>query len=416
MPLDFAIILISLCAVLGAYINVSLHERSFVNAFTPALAFLVPADYLLELYHLWLFGPSASHFAYVMIYACYAGTFCAFTMAYTTVKVPAFRLPFSTPSGTGSRYSAYVMLACALALYAPILIQFKGHLTDPRRIYELTRIGTGTYFFLSATLCYLALVILLFKRRLRAAETAAFSIICMLFLWLHGSKNQMLLVIFILVTYWVYVRGWRVSFPRFLVFGSLLAALGICLFLITNPMLLLGQEGLRGIASYSDYTRNGMLVIDSRLGPTYGTLTLQNELYSFIPRPLFPEKPRDFGSLYLAEFFYPYQFERAQGAPAFSYGTELADFGPLALPIMVFFNILAGVALRLFMNSLRRYRDPGSFTMVLFAMGLSIIPISANFLLPESVLLGIIVNAMHSFRLPVRISPGESTGVHVPAE
>ncbi|MGA8940215.1 MAG: hypothetical protein WB439_13720 [Acidobacteriaceae bacterium] len=414
--MDFAFILISLCLVLAAYVNVSLHERSFVNAFTPALTFLLPADYLLELYHLWLFGPSASHFAYALIYACYAGTFCAFTLAYTTVDLPSFRLPFSAPSGTGSRYSSYVMLACALALYAPILIQFKGHLTDPRRIYELTRIGTGTYFFLSATLCYLALVIFLFKRRLSTAETTAFSIICMLFLWLHGSKNQMLLVVFILTTYWVYVRGWRVSFPKFLAFGSLLGGLGIGLFLITSPMLILGQEGLRGIASYSDYTRNGMLLIDSGLGPTYGTLTLQNELYSFIPRPLFPEKPRDFGSLYLAEYFYPYQFERAQGAPAFSYGTELADFGPLALPLLVLLNILAGVALRLFMNSLRRYKDPGSFTMVLFAMGLSIIPISANFLLPESMLLGIIVNAMHSFRLPARPSTDESADIHAPAE
>lgn len=405
MPLDCAFILISLCVVLAAYVNVSLHERSFVNAFTPTLAFLVPADYLLELYHLWLFGPSGSHFAYALIYACYAATFCAFTLAYSTVAMPAFRLPFNTPSGAGNRFSAYLMLACALALYAPILIQFKGHLTDPRRIYELTRIGTGTYFFLSATLCYLALVILLFKRRLRATEATVFGIVCVLFLWLHGSKNQMLLVLFIVATYWVYVRDYRISFQKFLAFGILLGGLGIGLFLITSPGVILGQQGFQGLASYSDYTRNGMLVIDSRLGPTYGALTMQNELYSFIPRPLFPEKPRDFGSLYLAEYFYPEKFEAEQGAPAFSYGAELTDFGPLALPILVFLNVLAGAALRMFVNSLRRYRDPGSFTMVLFAMGLSIIPISANFLLPESILLGMVVNAMHSFRLPIRVSP-----------
>jgi hypothetical protein len=398
--LELVCILVSFLSVAGTYLYVSLREGTFLNILTPAAAFLLPADYLLEAYHLLLYGPSASLYAYVLIYACYAATFAAFALSYAWTKVPSLRLPFAAARG-GGRVAPYLVLLAAIALYAPILIEFRDNLTNPREIYEQTRSDYGVFFYLSTTLCYLALILLLFRRRLGKGELGAFTLVCLIFLWLHGSKNQMLLVLFVLTTYWVYVRNRRVSFGKFVLFSGALAAVGVGLFLLTNPLIVL-DRGLEGLASYSDYTRNGMLVIDSDISPMYGRLTLEQEIYSRVPRPLFPQKPDNFGALYLAAHFYPYDFLKGQGAPAFSFGPALADFGPLALPILLIENVLAGVLLKMFVTGLRRYNDPGSFTLMLFMAGLTLIPVSVSFVLPEALVLAVAINFLNGMRLRPR--------------
>lgn len=400
--MEFFCILASFACVVATYIYVSVRERTFLNVLTPNLAFLLPANYLLELYHLWLFGPSGSQFAYALMYACYTATYVAFALGYLKMRVPTLRLPFTARVATGNGLAPYLVLAAAVALYWPVLSEFRGDLANPRHIYEQTRSGYGAYFFLSTTLCYLALVLLLFKSRLGRFELALFTLMCLVFLWLHGSKGQMLLVVFILALYWVYVRAKRMALLRFALFGGALAGVGVGLFWITNPSLLVNSNDLQGIAAYSDYTRNGLLVIDSDVGPLYGRLSLEQQLYSRVPRPLFPDKPNDYGALYLAEHFFPAAFQLGAGAPAFGFGIELADFGVLALPFLLLESFLGGMLLNIFMKSLRRHQGPGDFIMVLFASGLPVIPLSGAFLLPESLILAIAANIFHGMRLSPR--------------
>jgi hypothetical protein len=395
-------ILASFVGVVATYVYVSVRERSYLNVLTPSFAFLVPANYLLELYHLYLYGPTASPFAYALMYACYTATFVTFALGYVKTRVPALRLPFTAREAAAGRLAPYLVLAAAVALYAPVLIEFRGLLNNPRQIYEQTRTGYGVYFFLSTTACYLALVLLLFKRRLGRVELALFSGTCLVFLWLHGSKGQMLLIVFIVAMYWAYLRGKRLSLVRFAVFGVVLGAIGVGLFMLTNPALLVNREGLQGVSAYSDYTRNGMLVIDSNVGPLYGKLSLEQQIYTRVPRPLFPDKPNDFGALYLAEHFFPTAFQAQSGAPAFSFGIEFADFGVLALPFVMLESFFGGMLLNVFMQGLRRHRGPGDFIMVLFAAGLPLIPLSGAFLLPESLILAIVANILSGMRLAPR--------------
>jgi O-antigen polymerase len=395
-------ILASFACVVATYVYVSRRERSYLHILTPTFAFLVPANYLLELYHLYLYGPSASPFAYALMYSCYAVTFTAFALGYVKTRVPALRLPFTVREAAPNGFVPYLVLAAAVALYAPVLIEFKGILNNPRQIYEQTRTGYGVYFFLSTTVCYLALLLLLFKRRLGRVELALFSMTCLVFLWLHGSKGQMLLVVFIVAMYWVYLRGNRLSLARFAVFGAVLGGVGLVLFMLTNPAILVNREGLQGVSAYSDYTRNGMLVIDSSVGPLYGKLSLEQQIYSRVPRPLFPDKPEDFGALYLAEHFFPAKFQAQSGAPAFSFGIEFADFGVLALPFLLLESFVGGMMLNAFMQGLRRHRGPGDFLMVLFAAGLPLIPLSGAFLLPESLILAVAANILYGMRLKPR--------------
>lgn len=375
---------------------------------------MIPSEYLLDIYHVLEFGTQNTAYAYVLSYACYAAYTTALALAYTKIRMPAFRLPRAGNAAAGrSRLPAYLMLAVAVGLYLPVLIKFRSQLTDPRSIYVETRNGYGVYFFLSLMFAYLALVLLLFSRRIRKIELSVFICVCMGFVWLQGSKGHLLGFIFILALYWVYVKGRRVSFPKFVLVTVGMAAFGIGLFLVTSPGLIL-QAGVEGLSSYSGYTRNGMLVIDSGMGPFYGRLTLENQVYARIPRALDPDKPHDFGDFYLAEHFFPDIYVLGSGAPAFGNGAWFADFGTMALPLLLLSGFLSGLMLKMFMASLRRYRTPGDFIMVLFAAGTPLIPLTSTFLLPESLLLAIIANGLYSLRAGRR-PPSQLTATKAPS-
>lgn len=393
-----ASIIASLLIVTAAYLYVSVRERTFLNVLTPAFVVMIPTEYLLDMYHVVEYGPSNSVYAYLLSYACYAAYTTALALTYVRIRMPALRLPLDGRPAGRSRIPAYLMLAAAVGLYLPILIKFRSQLTDPRAIYLETRTGYGVYFFLSLTLAYLALVLLLFSKRIRKLELFLFVIVCMVFVWLQGSKGHLLGFIFILVLHWVYVKGRRVSFPKFLLVSAGMGVFGIVLFLVTTPDLILGG-GVSALANYSQYTRNGMNVIDSGMGPFYGRLTLENQVYARVPRALDPDKPHDFGDFYLAEHFYPDAFVMDTGAPAFGNGAWFADFGTIALPLLLVSGFLNGLLLKMFVTSLRRYRTPGDFVMVLLAAGTPLIPLTSTFLLPESLLLAIVANGLFCLRM-----------------
>jgi hypothetical protein len=391
-------VIVSLLIVAAAYLYVSKREGSYVNVLTPSFVTMIPAEYLLQIYHVLAFGDTSSTYAYMLSYGTYAAYTTAFALAYTWIRMPAMRLPFDGYGAGRGRLPAYLLLIGAVCLYLPVLIKFRGEIADPRQIYTETRTGYGVYFFLSLTLAYLAFILLLFARRVGKIELSLFLLLCVGFTWLQGSKGHMLGFIFILALHWVYVQGRRIRLFKFLIFTGTMAVLGLALFIVTTPALIL-QGGLEGLSGYSDYTRNGMLVIDSGMGPFYGRLTLENQVYPRIPRVLDPDKPKDFGDLYLAEHFYPDRFVMQTGAPAFANGTWYADFGVMALPLLLAAGLLTGMMLKVFMRSLQTYRSPGDFIMVLFASGVPLITLGSTFLLPESILLAVIANALFCLRI-----------------
>ena len=69
-----------------------------------------------------------------------------------------------------------------------------------------------------------------------------------------------------------------------------------------------------------------------------------------------------------------------------------------ALPLQMAAGFLTGMMLKMFMGSLRRYRTPGDFIMVLFASGTPLITLGATFLLPESLLIAVVANALFCLR------------------
>ena len=393
----------SLVLVISAYLYVSAREGSYINVLTPMYVIMIPTEYLLDLYHVIVFGPDASGFAYAMSYSGYALYTVSLALAYTLLKVPRFTLPFDKPARQGSKSVAYLVLGGAIALYLPVLIKFRHDLTDPREIYVHTRVGYGQYFLFSIAFLYLAFILLLFSKRAKKLEFILFFVAALCFAWLQGSKGHMLGLFLILALYAVYIKGHRVRFIKFTVLSVATGILGLGLFLITTPSLLL-NGGLTALSNYSSYTRNGMSVIDSGIGPLFGKLTLESQLYPRIPRALDPGKPHDYGDFYLAKRFFPDAYSRQGGAPAFGDGLWFADFRVFALPIFMILGFLSGALLKMCTNSVRENQSPGAFVLMLFAAGMPLIPISGTFLLPETLALALLANILYAFH----ISPGRA--------
>jgi hypothetical protein len=132
------------------------------------------------------------------------------------------------------------------------------------------------------------------------------------------------------------------------------------------------------MAEYSDYTRNAMIVMDDQdLQPQYGRLTAEASFYSLVPRFLFPDKPADFGALWLARRYFPERFESNTGAPAFGVGTFYADFGVFSILYYGLANLLAGVIMKILVVRLREKPDAGTFALLLTFLEVPLIPAGA---------------------------------------
>jgi hypothetical protein len=188
----------------------------------------------------------------------------------------------------------------------------------------------------------------------------------------------------------------------------------IGLFYLTFPDQL-RNDLLESIAGYSsEYTRNAVLVIDdSELGPQFGRLTLENNFYAFIPREIFPEKRKDFGSLWLGNYYYPERFQGERGAPAFGLGVPYADFGIFTIIYYICLQALTGIFARALANSLQSRPNPGDFALLLILLDVPLIPSGTGFPLPIYYVIAVL---MKSFaKTEKNAAPEPLDGVGVPA-
>lgn len=380
----------SLLIVVLAYVKLSKVEGTYINVLVPSLIITIPAYYIFPWIYADLFGIEASRYAFSYVYATLAVENVAFVYAYIRAQEKTVRLPFRF-SYHNFGLLAWICLGLSALIYVPLLLQFPEYLIDPREIYKLTRTGFGAQFFISSTLAYLAIIFILFTNRSSVTKVAV-SVIATAFLLLHGSKGQVLNVILILLLFHIYVRGRKVGLKSALIAGSAIAVLILLLFAGTMSLGDGPREALEAISEYSDYTRNAMMVIDEHLPLQYGRLTVEGNIYGVIPRGLMPNKPKNFGTFFLAEEFYPNSFDSDTGSPAFGVGVQYADFGALAIVYLVLFALLRGWLARMFVNRLAATKHPADFLLVTFLADVTVFPIGgAGWLLPETLLLALLV-------------------------
>jgi hypothetical protein len=382
------VLLASLTVSLGSYAYVSRREGSYLNILTPSFVIGIPAYYLLPLFFTYVFGNDASVYAYVYVYATLALENVVFVYAYTRPAKRLIRLPLRYSYSNFDTLS-YVFLAIAVLMYLPILLQFPEYLLDPRQIYTHTRTGFGVNFYISSTLAYLAVILIQFSGRSRWVKGFVI-LVAAVVLSLHGSKAQMLSLVLLLALFEVYVRGRKLKLMSSLIAG---VGLGFFLLLLFAATMALGDstaEILETISQYSDYTRNAMLVMDSHFPLQYGRLTMEAQIIGRIPRVLMPNKPKDFGGLYLSDQFYPEAMDADIGAPDFGIGVQYADFGEFAIVYLAIFAILRGWLARVFVSRLSSTRHPADFFLVAFLAGLSLFPVGAvGWLLPEALIVAV---------------------------
>jgi hypothetical protein len=373
MDARFGFILASLLVVVTTYLLLSRREGNYINILFPFILINVPAYFLFELVFLVVLEAEGSVYAYFYCYATYAAGVVAVAVAYTAmpgrwvpifVKLPRLRIP-GVP---------WLILLMGGALYAPVLIEYSHLIFQPREIYMATRTGFGIQFFLSTFLAYFALILMLFAKSVPRTVMAVFVSLVLLLIYLHGSKGQLLVVLMISLYFVVFIRGWRFRLGALMGLGSAAGLVMGVLFYITLPASM-KEDLLVGIVSYSDYTRHAAVVIDDpHLEPQLGRLTAESSLYTVIPRALFPDKPRDFGSFWLAKRYYPEWFEANTGAPAFGIGVQYADFGGFTIAWDIFTHLLLGGALKILVTRLRQKPDPGSFILLLALLDVALIP------------------------------------------
>jgi hypothetical protein len=389
-----AVIGISLLISLLVYLRLSKHEGSYVNILSPSFLIAIPAYYLLPLVYIYLFGTSASSYAYLYVYLTLAAESLAFVYAY----VRTGRKIISFPLGRSYERFAFLSIACLLAgtlTYLPLMLKFRQYLLDPRQIYIQTRTGFGTEFYISSTLAYLAVILILFARCSRVTKTIVV-LAAVGLLSLHGSKGETLAVPSLLLLFFVYVRGRKIKFSYALVLFSITGIFGLLLFAATMTLTGGLVDILDTLSSYSDYTRNAMLVIDSHVPLQYGRLTFEANTLAVVPRALDPGKPKNFGPMFLAEQFYPESLDADAGSPAFGVGVQYADFGYLAIVYIIIFGMLRGWMARVFVNRLALMKHPADFLMVAFLADITLFPVGVGWLLPETIVVAMLLSFLSS--------------------
>src|SRR5467141_3282133 len=250
----------SLLVVVLAYLKLSRIEGSYINVLVPSLITAIPASYFFPWIYVHIFGTGASQYAFLYVYATLAVENVAFVYGYSRAGAKVVRLPFRFSYQNFGRL-AWICLGLAVVIYVPLLMQFREFLLDPREIYKQTRTGFGPQFYISSILAYLAVILVLFAKRSWPTKTVVIAV-AMGLLLLHGSKGQVLNVVFLLILFHVYGAGRKVGFGRTLIACSVIALVVLLLFAATMTLGDGPREMLESISQYSAYTRNAMMVID----------------------------------------------------------------------------------------------------------------------------------------------------------
>lgn len=405
------IVLSSLVLAITAYVMIVVKDKSFFHILTPIYFTFIPGYYLLELVHMHYFGYSGQSSTYLYCYATYGLTFLFLALAYTRFPAIRVKLPFNVNSEI--RYLPYVVFALAVLVYLPILIEYRELLLTPRAIYAKTRVGYGHMYFTSTALAYLAYILCLFKKHPFRGEKLLFFAMSALWCFAHGSKGQVVTLILIGLMYRVLVRDRKMKLSTVAAYSIAFAiGLGSLFYAFSKSMREGDLSVLAGVATYSDYNRNAMMLIEDHSELQYGRLTLETAIFSRVPRVLYPDKPHAWGTFALAKKYYPVWFEKRIGSASFGVlGVPFADFGYFAILYLIFWAVVTGVLLKIFVVRLKEHRDPSDFIVVLFLANVGVIPSGVGYTLPEHLFLALLVSVL----LRIRIKwPRSASRLHTP--
>lgn len=242
-------------------------------------------------------------------------------------------------------------------------------------------------------MCDCALIVYLFKQDRSKAGFFIFFLAAACLLFWHGSKGAVVLPLLIFMSYLVHVRDRRFTLTHAAAGGGIaLAMFALSFLLLSNSKEQVSL--LSSMMSFSDYSRNAEMVIDSPPPkyPYLGRLELEQIIYARIPRLLMPNKPTVYGQFHLNDYYSPVQFYQDTGAGSYGIGTVYADFGPFSMLLLA---LEQGAAAYIAIGVLRLLLiqpTPGLFILLCYLCGMSVIPITESYIFPETLILGLVID------------------------
>lgn len=250
----------------------------------------------------------------------------------------------------------YFILSLFVLVLIFVVLNFdtlKLAFVNPRMFYAETRIGGGLIYYVFIPvleLIYFIFICIIDYRQKYSLLLSLFATgIIFISLYFFGQKSSLLKIALLFLATYYYKNNSRKKNITVIRLGLILVvAIAIVFVLYSFQQNVVFNNLLYNLSNYSDYLRNFNRLVDNLEVHYYGKMFLEDELFSYIPRFLWSNKPTLFGSLSLG-LNVPGLVEWTKaltGAPSFGpLGQSYADFGILCIPITLivqyFFALMA---------------------------------------------------------------------------
>ena len=243
--------------------------------------------------------------------------------------------PFYARRFVGVR-AAFLLWVAAGAMIALAVIGGGGllWLTDSRTAYQFFRSGAGPFFSAYEWLLNFALLYVLWSMRPRVLGTALITLVFAVLMFFSGSKGFVLLTLIIAVSYYHFLVRPIAARAFVLVFPLLAAgALGLQLLQGTS------QDLLGTVLYFRDYFAFSAEFL-ARFGEFHHTFgaTALSDLWSFVPRGLYPSKPYVYGVVRILDVLSPGFAELGHTAGILPWTAAYLDLGALGVFLSGFFT------------------------------------------------------------------------------
>lgn len=250
-------------------------------------------------------------------------------------------------------YFFFLLFLLSFYILASTKFGFFNWILNPREGYQLYRSGAGQYWVLSVNFLAISFAFIMIGK-MSLTRRIVFFVFYAICSFILGSKGLMIeYLIFFLIILWFYKEK---HLKTFLFYGTTITVIG----LLFNFFKDLNNFDYNSIFEYfTYYTNSGMYYrefYNNNITLFNGQIFLSN-IWSLVPRSLYPDKPYVYGQILINEYFFPGAAELTN-TPAFGGPiTYFADFGILGIFLFTLLNPIFIIKNFFFVKLLFRFDD-----------------------------------------------------------